>query len=828
MLTAQDLGKASRAHVPGLRLFVSRRERAYCLSLPVTATHSTSTIAVLLCVIASACGRINYDVAKARDAGRDGPIDANSRDTEVTSDAATTSADALESSAADGGASEGAVSDGGVLDAGVFSESGPQDSSRLDGTVSDATMDARTPDAQPLDGASDSPPDAGGCPAACNWGCLSDRTTCDTVIDIAVGQQHSCAVVASGTVYCWGGNTYGQLGDGTLAARFVPTPVALIGDAIDVEAGAHFTCVRRRIGGIYCWGLNTKSELGLPATPFEVTATLPVANVPDAIAVALGEEHGCAVLAAPNAGEVRCWGNSATASAVDVPGIAGAIALAATDTRTYALLSDGRVFDWSTFIGVTGPVQLTETGVAGISADNRGWCFSMLDGSVRCSGADSYGRRGDDAVVNPPSSSSAVVSITTATGKIASGASTGCAEDASGWACWGRLIGRGRIPLEGYLRPDRFPLSGISQFAFSSHTGGHACARDANRVLCFGDDTYGQLGRGDSLVSKVPRAIGDFGAGYSRLFLGYEGFCASRTDGTVRCTGTDAVGLDTTDTLLTPTDTGRVGFLDGALSSGGGVGLSSTGVVTEWSGRSSGGFIAPSAVAGIGPASSIALESRRSCATETAPPQNLYCWDRGSAPALAGVDAASAVQLGIQHTCVIRTGQVWCAGMNSRGQLGTVGPDRATFDTVPGISLATALSSTSFSNCVVHDGGLVSCWGYLKTSPTAWTTFFNPTPVAGLGSSAVQIESARDTTCIINNLSELWCWGQLPGDGLDFSSSPVRVAASAIAMAGGAQAFCYLPDVASAPRCWGTINPDIFGRIESDRYLATEIPPLTR
>ncbi len=638
------------------------------------------------------------------------------------------------------------------------------------------------------------------------------------VIDIAVGQHHSCAVVASGSVYCWGRNNLGQLGDGTSVDRFAPTQVAVIRDATDVEAGANFTCVRRRVGGIFCWGQNTNSQLGRPATPYEATVVARVPNISDARAFSLGERHGCAVLAAPNSGEVRCWGNLVSDSARTVPGVTGAIAIASTATRTFALLADGRVVEWATASTLAGVVNVSEVGVAGVSADDNGACFSMLDGSVRCNGSDLYGRRGDGPTVNPLSMSSAALSITTATGRIASGGASVCAQATAGWSCWGRLIGNGRIPLDGNLVPSAFPSAGMFQFAFASHAGGHACAHDGSAVVCFGDDSYGQLGRGDSTLSKVPRALTDFGAGYSQLFLGAEGFCAKQLDGTVRCTGSDAVGIDVTEIMLAPTDTGRAAVADTALSAGGGVSLNTAGGVLEWRGRSAGGFSAPVPVPGLGLMSSIDRDGAKSCATEGGAAQDLFCWE-GLGPSRMGVDMVSRVALGTEHGCVIRLNEVMCAGRNDSGQLGTTGATRATFAAVVDVVGPTDLTTDGSASCAVHSSGLVSCWGFLKTHANAWTSFHTPTQVTGFGGSAVQVERAHDTTCVINNLSELWCWGEVPGDGSQFSASPVRVASSATSMVGGARAFCYLPDATSPPRCWGFLSPEVFGRIESSRYV---------
>lgn len=79
---------------------------------------------------------------------------------------------------------------------------------------------------------------------------------------IAVGLDFSCALRASGQVYCWGDNTYGQLGSGSQSDRSDPSPVAGIHDATDVWVGSRNACVRSSDGRVLCWGNNQGGQLG--------------------------------------------------------------------------------------------------------------------------------------------------------------------------------------------------------------------------------------------------------------------------------------------------------------------------------------------------------------------------------------------------------------------------------------------------------------------------------------------------------------------------------------------------------------------------------------
>ncbi|MFN8507435.1 MAG: hypothetical protein U0547_07700 [Dehalococcoidia bacterium] len=125
---------------------------------------------------------------------------------------------------------------------------------------------------------------------------------------ITAGNAHSCALTTSGGVKCWGWNLDSQLGDGTTSANS-PAPVQVIGLAggvISVEAGGHHTCALLASGGVTCWGLGGLGALGQGA---DTDSNVPV-NVTGiasgAAQISAGSDHSCAVLAT---GSMRCWGH---------------------------------------------------------------------------------------------------------------------------------------------------------------------------------------------------------------------------------------------------------------------------------------------------------------------------------------------------------------------------------------------------------------------------------------------------------------------------------------------------------------------------------------
>jgi alpha-tubulin suppressor-like RCC1 family protein len=83
---------------------------------------------------------------------------------------------------------------------------------------------------------------------------------------VTVGEKHSCAIKTSGTLHCWGYNEYGNLGLGTSGqyyeATATPHQVGTAADWQSVEAGGHHTCAMRTNGSLWCWGWNENGQLG--------------------------------------------------------------------------------------------------------------------------------------------------------------------------------------------------------------------------------------------------------------------------------------------------------------------------------------------------------------------------------------------------------------------------------------------------------------------------------------------------------------------------------------------------------------------------------------
>jgi alpha-tubulin suppressor-like RCC1 family protein len=131
---------------------------------------------------------------------------------------------------------------------------------------------------------------------------FGDVTGITTAKQVRAGEIHACALLANGSVRCWGANTNGQLGDGTMTDAPIPS-MGPAGPYDKIAVGDHHTC-GLRAGVIDCWGSNAAGQLGDGTLNDRPTAA-PVMNISDAIDFDAQGNGTCALHADRT---VSCWG----------------------------------------------------------------------------------------------------------------------------------------------------------------------------------------------------------------------------------------------------------------------------------------------------------------------------------------------------------------------------------------------------------------------------------------------------------------------------------------------------------------------------------------
>ena len=288
------------------------------------------------------------------------------------------------------------------------------------------------------------------------------------VADISTGLGHSCALTTTGSLKCWGYNSWGQLGDNTMTDRLVPVDViGLSSGATAVSAGKQInSCALTAAGGVKCWGYNHSGQLGNDTVRDQWIPGDVIGLSSGARAVSVGSNHACAITAL---GVVKCWGDN-----------------------TKGQLGDGSVTDRHTPAAVVG---LGDSAVA-IAAGSQHTCALTAAGGVKCWGNNVYAQLGDNSTADRTYPVD-VTGLRTGVIAISAGNSHTCALTAQGGVkCWGRnhdgQLGDGTT-TDRYTPVD---VVGLTRGGASISAGGyHTCAVTAGgEVVCWGLDQSGQLG----------------------------------------------------------------------------------------------------------------------------------------------------------------------------------------------------------------------------------------------------------------------------------------------------------------------------------------------
>jgi len=354
-------------------------------------------------------------------------------------------------------------------------------------------------------------------------------------VAIAAGTTHSCAVLAEGTVECWGDNSWGELGDGTTSWSPRPVVVKGIDNAVAATAGSQDTCTLLADQTVRCWGDNVYGELGNGSnTPSSVPVQVSGLTGVTAIAADFGNGNTQSVCAVKSDHTVWCWGRNAegelgagviggsSSTPVPVAGISHAVAISGGLHAFCALLDNGSVSCWgANNVDQLGTGQPTNqpsavpvypdlNGIRSVGNGGDATCAVFTSGGMRCWGYGHQGQIGNGDVQSAHTPAH-VTGITTATATT-SGSDHECALLTGGDAqCWGDntygQLGSSQ-PVAYSATPT--PVSGLHHVAAIAARGWHTCALTSDgRVLCWGANSAGELGDGSTVgrVTPLPVAL---------------------------------------------------------------------------------------------------------------------------------------------------------------------------------------------------------------------------------------------------------------------------------------------------------------------------------
>lgn len=525
---------------------------------------------------------------------------------------------------------------------------------------------------------------------------------------ISVGVSHTCAVLSGGTIDCWGKNSYGELGNGLTSSSSVPTKVSGITGATQVAAGGSHTCALLAAHTVECWGRNEEGELGIGTKSVPIRTPRLVKGIDAAVQLSAGRNFTCAVLAS---GAIECWGSDRfgelghgsfldSASPRPVTGISNAVSVSAGDLFACALLADRAVDCW----GNDDRGQLGDGGGGGLSA------HFVDDEPVSPIPMEVWGLRNATAVF--------------------AGGGVGSTSELSG----------------GYH---------AGSDGETSTQDGHACALVENQApRCWGDGSFGELGP-QVTPSGTVYLTGDVWSGFSKgivrldsitgaasMALGGLRTCALTGRGAVECLGENTAGQ---------LGNGKLGF-----------------------------YATPVQVVGIKNASTVAVGALFSCARLLS--GRVECWGysgggvlghgtynasavpvlvkgikRASSVSAEGADLGGNIEEWHEQACaVLVRGDVKCWGSGPLGNGNAVWDFSATPVRVDGVQNARGVSANAAGDaCVVLLSGQVKCWGFSLSKNAR-----KPTLVAGVRDAiSVATESNNPLDCALLRSQEVECWG---------------------------------------------------------------------
>ncbi|MEO8553265.1 MAG: hypothetical protein ABI678_25000, partial [Kofleriaceae bacterium] len=637
-----------------------------------------------------------------------------------------------------------------------------------------------------------------------------------TYVSVAPDGPNVCAVKL-GQLYCWGDNTYGQIGDGTIGAaneRHVPTLVGgmLAGQVVTkVAAGSDHTCA---IGhstttgfddAAFCWGDNSHGQLGDSSRTPRV---VPTHNVPHfstggpsngVLDIEAGSFFTCSFGYGLQFGfsqaEVYCWGKS------DV-GQSG-------QGVTFDILAPNKAIGGSVN-SIPNSISVGVDHACATLFEKLGNTFVQ---NTRCWGNNASGQIGDGTTTNRLTPT--IVGGAHAMTSVVAGTSHTCGADIAGttW-CWGKGD-QGQLDhypiLVATTSPREMPAADVPNVSLSLGED-TTCFIIAGVTHCVGANGDGQLGDGTTedgwgayplpLVATDGVAVGAHDV--CQIVGGALSCAGDNRDGQIgdntlspRLTATAVLGMETdvTDVSVAPDGTTVCAIRAGSVycwgdNANGQLGNGSVG----------GNHLTPELVPGVTGAVKVSTSADHTCALATRHAHGsdsyaVYCWgsnsngqlgdqsgaDRYTAATVPGLDLrATALSGNHGYACAIQqldeTAVLYCWGSNDQGKLGNGLPEDQPAPVQVALASPTVIAAGYDHACAIASG-MTTCWGNNDDGELGdGSTVDRPTPVLVNGSLALtRLTAGTNHTCG-SDAATAYCWGK--GDRGQLDTYPTSTPAT--------------------------------------------------
>lgn len=568
---------------------------------------------------------------------------------------------------------------------------------------------------------------------------------------VACGDEHSLALLDDGSLWAWGRNWWGQLGNGTVTPLSSVAVEVSLTDVADIAAGTQFSLALRRDGSLWAWGSNYGGQFG-DGTTNPSSVPVPVPGAPPGI-VSLTTDEGTVMVVLAN-GEVWGWGSN----------------------------TEGRLGRPLAVVTVPAPAPIA--GMTSVVAASVGHTHSLIvraDGSVWASGNNVVGQLGDGSTTSRQSFAP-VVNLPPCTAA-AAGLSHSVALGTDGlvWA-WGNGFGTS-VPGVSTLPVQVSGINAIRKIGAGQNFS--IMMRTDGTVWGTGSNTVGELGNPVVNGSNPPVQVSLL-AGIDDIAVGQLHTMAIQDDGLLWGWGDNLTGqLGNGNAGVQPEAKPAVGLsqvIDVQVGSLAGTALRSDHTLWTWGARflgilgdgtstgmatgyrvqvsSAGGLNFPLAVARLS-SSGLALNSSGT-AYSWGGAFGLSVFGQATPQPVAGLTGVTGVFTAADAAFLLKGGLVWGFGQNQFGEVG-IGSGSAQINSptqLPSLSNVIQVAGGDNWAMALTSGGAVWSWGQngagqlgaagpSRTSPAQILTLSNVTAIAGGSNFGLAILSDQS----------VWGWG---------------------------------------------------------------------
>ena len=532
---------------------------------------------------------------------------------------------------------------------------------------------------------------------------------------VSGGVHHTTAIKSDGTLWAWGDNRSGQLGDGTTTARYIPTQESTQSTNWSaVSVGYSHTSAIKTDGTLWAWGANWDGQLGDGTTDSSSIAIQEDTNATDWRSISTGGYYTTAI---KTDGTLWAWGANWV----------GQLGDGTTDSSSIAIQEDTNATDWHS-----------------VSAGYYHTAAIKTDGTLWAWGNNERGQLGDGTTDNRlvPTQESSTATNWSA---VSAGNSHTVAVKTDGvlWAWgdnWAGQLGDGTTTRR--LIPTQEGTNATDWHSVSAGDGGHTIAIKTNGTLwAWGWNWSGQLGDGTTTERHVPTQESTTAANWSAVSAGYNHTTVVKTDGTLWAWGNNErgqLGDGTTDNIWVPTQESTTATNWSAVSAGSGhtVAVKTDGTLWAWGYNRSGQL-------GDG-----TTDSRQVPTQESTDATN---W--------------SSVSAGYNHTAAVKTdGTLWAWGSNGIGQLGdgtTIERHNPTQEINAAIDWS-YVDVGGFHTTAIKSDGTLWAWGSNyrgQLGDGTMTARYVPTQEDSNATDWRSVSAGLLYTTAIKTDGTLWAWG---------------------------------------------------------------------